>query len=92
MSRVTRGNESRRVRVEGRTPIQGHPPGMRFGFFTQPSKFFHTLYIQYKRSLSITFRGTKTRLSYMSLAIEVARSESTDLAIATAIRLRRSDR
>jgi len=22
--------------------------GMRFGFVTQPSKFFHTLYLQYK--------------------------------------------
>jgi len=29
--------------------------------------------------------GNKTRLSYRSLAIDVARYESTDLAIATAI-------
>jgi len=34
----------------------------------------------------------KTRLSYMSLAINVARLEKTDSTIATAIRLRRSDR
>ena len=52
MSCVTRGYESRRVRVDGRTPIWGHPRGRRFGFFTQPSKFFHTLYFQSKRSLS----------------------------------------
>ena len=37
------------------------------------------------RSLSITLAGIKTRLSHKSLAIDVARDESTDLAIATAI-------
>ena len=41
-----------------------------------------------QRFLSITLSGIKTRLSYMSLAIDVARLESTHLAIATAIGLK----
>jgi len=65
---------------------------MRVGFFTQPSKFFHILYFQYKDLYLSRFRETKTRLSYMSLAIDVARYKSTDLAIATAIGQERSDR
>ena len=65
---------------------------MGFGFSTQPSKFFHILYFQYKGLYLSRFWENKTRLSYMSLAIDVAREESTDLAIATAIGLRRSDR
>jgi len=44
-----------------------------FGFFTQPSKFFHTLYFQYKELLSIKLPEIKTRLSYMTLVIDVAR-------------------
>jgi len=70
---------------------KGKKKGMGFGFFTQPSKFFHIPYYSIQRSLSLTLLGTKTRLSYMSLAIDVARLESTDLAIATAIGLRKCD-
>ena len=44
-----------------------------------------------QRSLSITLSGIKTQLSYLCLAINVPRSESTDLAIATDISERRSD-
>jgi len=47
--------------------------GMRFGFFMQPSKFFHIPYIQYKDLYISRFWETKTQLSYMSLAINVAR-------------------
>jgi len=61
---------------------------MGFGFFTEPFKFFHTLDFQYKDPDLSRFRENKTRLSYMTLAIDVARYESTDLAIATAIGLR----
>ena len=61
---------------------------MGFGFFTQPSKFSHTLYFQYKDFSSIKLSGIKTRLSYMSLAINTASKESHDLAIAVATWLR----
>jgi len=47
--------------------------GMGFGFFTQPSKFFHTLHLQYKYVYLSRFWENKTRLSYMSLAINIAR-------------------
>jgi len=46
---------------------------MRFGFFMQPSKFLHTLYLQYKDLYLSRFQESRPHTSYMSLAIDVAR-------------------
>jgi len=46
---------------------------MGFGFFTEPSKFFHALYFKYNDLSSLTLSGIKIRLSYKSLVIYTAK-------------------
>ena len=61
MSRVTRGDESRRARVEGRTPISGHPRAGDLGFH-EPSPL-HTRRVKTQHHENSSSTSTNTALS-----------------------------
>jgi len=67
---VTREYESRRVRVEGRTPIKGHPRGMGFGHKPSP---LHTwrLKSQHHENSSSTSTTTVLSVSCISTLCEL---------------------